>query len=347
MNPRARLGETVGAGSPDKTDIAMVHDTEILKRLEDMAGNTYGTDAGMLLTVLESSHGAEGYIFGALGEMYFKAYAERAGFEVLRIKEKPEGGNKGKSDEARGDFYIRPRGSREDKWFVVECKNVKSNAEAHNGCLTKKQVIRCLCNFSVRRSAHIESVYKTGYRNYSKAKETFENDPKHAGKVFPAFRWPKSDPGAGIPDLSSLWGSGREIEEWVEQFPEELFTKESYWRKKAPVRWVQTHMPSGRTDALGIKKTGPLVTEFNILCVDLFLRTGRHEFVFANSRDLNHQAAAPNHLQQNYTIDVLVEKDGFQLHALRKPWYEDLTVCIEETHPSPRKLDVTQLDFRT
>jgi hypothetical protein len=88
------------------------------------------------------------------------------------------------------------------------------------------------------------------------------------------------------------------------------------------------------------------VSEFNILCLDLFLRTGKHEFVFVNSQDLNHQAKAPNHLQQNYTIDILVEKEEFKLHTLLKPWYRDLDMCIRETKPKARKLDETQLDRR-
>jgi len=39
-------------------------------------------------------------------------------------------------------------------------------------------------------------------------------------------------------------------------------------------------MPSTRVDPVtNIESTGPLVTEFNILSVDLFLKTGKHEFV--------------------------------------------------------------------
>jgi hypothetical protein len=97
---------------------------------------------------------------------------------------------------------------------------------------------------------------------------------------------------------------------------------------------------------LNIKKTGPLVSEFNILCVDLFLKIGKHEFVFVNSEQLNHQGASPNHLQQNYTIDILTAKDGFKRRKLLKPWYDDLEKCITETKPKFRKLDKSQLDGR-
>ena len=84
------------------------------------------------------------------------------------------------------------------------------------------------------------------------------------------------------------------------------FSKEAYAELRAPVRLIQTHMPSQRTDKLGIKSTGPLKDEFNILCLDLFIRTGKHEFVFVNSQNLNAQAKSPNHLQQNYTVDILL-----------------------------------------
>ena len=63
----------------------------------------------------------------------FKEYADSIGYESLRIKEKPEGGNNAKSEDARGDFYIRKKGSLKDEWLVVECKGVKSNSEKRSG----------------------------------------------------------------------------------------------------------------------------------------------------------------------------------------------------------------------
>ena len=156
----------------------------------------------------------------------------------------------------------------------------------------------------------------------------------------------KTNPGPGIPNLSALWKTERELQNWLNTYKDDAFSEDNYWNLKAPIRLIQTHMPSSRTDKLGIKSTGPLNTDFNILCVDLFLRTGKHEFVFANSMELNHQAKAPNHLQQNYTIDILVAKDGFKRHKLLAPWYDNLTDCINNSSPKPRKIDKTQLDFR-
>lgn len=313
-----------------------------MEKFSDLAKRKFGVDADMLYDVLETSAGAEGYIFGAIGENLFKQYAEENGYEVLRIKEKPEGGYNAKTDEARGDFYIRKKGNPNDEWYVVECKSVKSNAEKRLGFTDKKKLATFLANHSFDRTKYLKSIFNKGQKAYEKAKNTFKGDKDK----FPKFKWDSSNPGACIPDLSHLWNSKKEIEIWLDTFADDKYTEAAYWDLKAPIRLIQTHMPSTRTDALNIKRTGPLVSEFNILCLDLFLRTGEHEFVFVNSQDLNHQAQAPNHLQQNYTIDILVEREKFKLHTLLKPWYRDLDMCIRETKPKARKLDETQLDRR-
>ncbi|MBP5556580.1 MAG: hypothetical protein J6X65_02575 [Bacteroidales bacterium] len=304
----------------------------------------FGVDEKTFVKVLSNSPSAEGYLLGALGEQLFKEYAESLGYEVLRIKEKPEGGYDAKSAEARGDFYIRKKGSKKDEWLVIECKSVKSNAEKRANLTDKTKCLTFLEKHSIKRSSHTKSIYKNGQSAHSKAKEAWLAE--HPSRRFPAFRWSKSNPGAGIPDLSTLWKTEDEIKKWLGKFSPKDFTEKSFWELKAPIRLLQTHMPSPRIDKLGIKSTGPLISEFNILCVDLFLRTGKHEFVFANSQDLNPQAKAPNHLQQNYTIDILTEKDNFKRHKLLEPWYDNLDTCIRKSSPKPRKLDKTQLDCR-
>lgn len=312
----------------------------------------FGISMNYFFDILSISQGAEGYILGSLGEQLFKKYAEERGYEVHRIKEKPEGGNNAKADDARGDFYIRKRGVRANEWYVVECKSAKSNAEDRAIVARdledveerKRKCVNYLCKFSVNRSANILKNYSSGLNDYTKAKLAWT--AKNPGVAFPNFRWNQANPGAGFPDLSGLWNSKKEIEDWINSFPDEAFSSEAFYNLEAPIRLIQTHMPSTRVDELGIKSTGPLVTEFNILCMDLFIRTGRHELVFVNSQDLNHQAGAPNHLQQNYNIDILVQKDGFRRHTLLRPWYDDLDACIHDTHPTPREIDLSQLDYR-
>lgn len=304
----------------------------------------FGIDEKRFLEVLQKSPGAEGYILGNLGEELFKEYAESIGYETLRIKEKPEGGNNAKSEDARGDFYIRKKGSLKDEWLVVECKGVKSNSEKRSGLTKKSSCLTMLNKHSIEREKHVTSIYKSGSLAYEKAKIEWEH--KNEG-TFPKFSWSKTNPGAGVPDLTGLWKSKDEIKNWLDTFNESDFNEDAYWDLKAPIRLLQTHMPSTRVDIVTkIKSTGPLVSEFNILCVDLFLKTGKHEFAFVNSTELNHQGKSPNHLQQNYTIDILTAKDNFKRHKLLKPWYEDLNLCIEETKPKYRKLDKSQLDGR-
>jgi hypothetical protein len=315
-----------------------------MELLKNYINTKFGIDEKRFLEVLQKSPGAEGYILGNLGEELFKEYAESIGYEALRIKEKPEGGNNAKSEDARGDFYIRKKGSLKDEWLVVECKGVKSNSEKRSGLTKQSSCLTMLNKHAIEREKHVASIYKSGSLAYEKAKIEWEN--KNEG-TFPKFGWSKTNPGAGVPDLKGLWASKDEIKNWLDTFNENDFDENAYWDLKAPIRLLQTHMPSTRIDIITkIKSTGPLVSEFNILCVDLFLKTGKHEFAFVNSTELNHQGKSPNHLQQNYTIDILTAKDNFKRHKLLKPWYEDLNLCIEETKPKYRKLDESQLDGR-
>jgi len=75
------------------------------------------------------------------------------------------------------------------------------------------------------------------------------------------------------------------------------------------------------------------------------LQTGRHEFAFMNSEKISHSPTSPEHLHQNYTIDVLV-KDAKAIPIFISPWYNDLEKLIRETQPSLREIDESQLDTR-
>jgi hypothetical protein len=316
-----------------------------MEELKRYIKEKFGVDESRFLDVLKKSPGAEGYILGNLGEEEFKDYARSMGYEAKRIKEKPEGGNNAKSDDARGDFYIRKIGSTKDEWLVVECKGVKSNSEKRSGLTKVSSCITLLTKHSVKRNKHLNSIYKSGLTAYKRKKEDWIKSKKKNN--FPKFRWNKANPGSGIPDLSGIWNSEHDIKNWINSIDKSLFSEDSYWDLTAPIRLLQTHMPSSRIDPeTKIKSTGPLVSEFNILCVDLFLKTGKHEFVFVNSAQLNHQAKSPNHLQQNYTIDILVKKDNYSRHTLQKPWYDNLDTCIQETKPTYRKIVESQLDTR-
>lgn len=315
-----------------------------MEEFEKYIISKFGISVGKFLEVLGKSPGAEGYLLGNLTETLFKEHVEANGYEALRIKEKPEGGYKAKSADARGDFYVRPIGSTKDEWFVVECKGVKSNSEKRASLTGKASCSTMLSKHSFSRAKHVNSIYDSGMRSYNTKKAVWEAETK---KTFPKFAWSKISPGPGIPDLTGLWASKAEVDKWLNTFPDEAFTEDAYWDLTAPIRLLQTHMPSTRTcPDTQIKSTGPLTSEFNILCVDLFLKTGKHEMVYANSSQLNHQAKSPGHLQQNYTIDILTAMDNFKRHKLLEPWFDDISACIAATKPVPRKMDESQLDLR-
>lgn len=324
-----------------------------MEELELFIKEQFGIDLDRFSSILKESQGADGYIHGAIGEQEFKQYAEKHGYEVYRIKEKPEGGYNAKTDDARGDFYIKKKGDKSDMGYVVECKSAKSNAEDRflvSKDITdpkerKKKCVNFLCKYSVNRAKNVQSSFNSGKKRYEKKKAAWV--ATHPGHVFPPFQWDINNPGALFPDLSGLWNKKSDIEDWVNSLSDDMLSSDAFYNRKAPIRLIQTHMPSNRKDyVLNIKSTGPLVDDFSILCVDLFRRTGKHDLVFANSKDLPPQAGAPNRLQQNYYIDILVQKDDFTRHNLLTPWYDDLDECIRKTKPKLRKIDKTQIDNR-
>ncbi len=304
----------------------------------------FGVNDDEFLKALEMSPGAQGSIHGSIGELLFMKYAIDNGYDVSRIKEKPDGSYDSKTFEARGDFYVRKKNWPNGYGLVIENKGVKTNHEKRANYTNKKTLVNFLHKHAFQRSKKVESIYNKGLESYEKVKKRWETNNN---TEFPKFRWNKFNPGPGIPDLTNIWENEESFYNWINSFNEKDLTENKFWDLEAPCRVIGTHMPNSRIDPVtGIKSTGPLVGEFSILAVDLFLRTGKHEFVFANSFDLNHQRSSPNHLQQNYTIDVLVNYDGFKRHKLLHPWHEDLDDCITSSKPELRKIDKSQLDLR-
>ena len=96
-----------------------------MESTNDYIKRRFGVDEQKFVEAMKMSPGAEGYIHGSLSELLFKDFIESIGFEAFRIKEKPEGGYNAKSDDARGDFYIRKKGNTKDEWYVIENKGIK------------------------------------------------------------------------------------------------------------------------------------------------------------------------------------------------------------------------------
>jgi hypothetical protein len=313
--------------------------------LDDYARSRFGVEPEVLIEAIMTSPSSQGYIAGAVSEVLLSRHLRNMGFEVLRIKEKPSGGNQAKNEDARGDFYIRHGSFPADKWLVLESKGLKSNSEFRGGKLdSPEKVYRFLRPMVFAGSGSRELVFKKGEQAYSKAKAKW--DAKNPGKAFPPFAWDRATPGPNAARLDGLFKSESELKAWTESFPPEAFSEEAYRTLKGPVRVMETHSPSTRLGPIsGLEQAAPLVGEFNIMSVDLFLRTGKHEFVFMNSEAISHSPTSPEHQYQNYTIDILVAGKKDNVRVL-PPWYATIQECIEKTKPSFCDLDESQLDGR-
>ena len=313
--------------------------------LSSYIAETFGVSESEFQSALEMSPGSQGSIAGAISEILLKRRLEDDGFEVLRIKEKPSGGNDAKNSEARGDFYFRPTGSKKDEWWVIESKGLKSNSEFRGGKLdSPEKVFRFLNSriFSPNRS--LDSIYESGLQRYEK--ECIGWESKHRGKSFPKFSWSRKFPGAECFDLDGIWSNSSELEDWTKSLPPERFSEASYRSRRGAIAVLETHQPSQRQAPItGKDQAAPLVDDFNVMAVDLFFRTGSHDFVFMNSEEIAHSPTSPEHLYQNYTIDILVPGLKDQPRIAR-PWYQEINSLIELTDPKPRPLDESQLDRR-
>ena len=305
----------------------------------------FGVDERVFLEALKSSPSAQGYIAGAISEVLLKEYLETKDYEVIRIKEKPSGGNNAKSSEARGDFYIRKNNSKEDKWLVIESKGLKSNSEFRGGKLdSPEKVFKFLRGRVFNATKTKQTIYEKGHSTYLKVKELWEK--RNPGKTFPEFKWSKDFPGPDCYNLENIWKDEADLKLWVNSLSKDSFTEEAYRKKVGAITILETHQPSKRVGIkTGIDQAAPLVYDFNIMSVDLFLRTGKHEFVFMNGEEISHSPSSPEHLYQNYTIDILAKGKKSE-PIIQAPWYSDIEDCVTQTNPIYRKIDQSQIDNR-
>lgn len=306
----------------------------------------FGTDVNTIMKALKLSPSAQGYIHGAISEIILIEYLKSEKYEVTRIKEKPAGGFDKKKIGYKGDFLIKKRD--EENYYVVECKGLKTNAEfraattddEHLKNLTKKQAYNCLKKFV---NIDKEKTYQKGLKNYLKSKQYWESH--HKGK-FPEFNWTKQNPGPDNADLRSYFTSLDELKKFINACDDELLSEKAFRSGKGLYKLLQTHKPSGRVDfKTGIEQAAPLASDFSLLAVDLFQRTGKHEFVFMNPDTISHSPTSPNHLYQNYIIDVLIPGVKEELD-IKHPWYLSIDECIKKTSPRKVEYDASQLDYR-
>ncbi len=313
--------------------------------IQEFIEKRFGVTITVFLQALQSSPSANGYIMGAISELLLKHHLESLGYEVLRIKEKPAGGNNAKNNEARGDFYIRKKGEIKNEWLVIECKGLKSNSEFRGSKLDNKdKLFRFLKPLAFPKPDAKQKTYDKGLNAYTKTKNEWEK--KNPDKTFPPFTWVLETAGAFSVYLEGIWKTEQDLKTWIDNQPDEVFTEQAYRNAVGVITILETHQPSKRIGQITqINQAAPLVKDFNIMAVDLFLRTGRHKFAFMNSEKISHSPTSPEHLYQNYTIDVLI-KDKKVQPIFTPPWYNDLEKLIQETKPTPREIDESQLDIR-
>lgn len=306
---------------------------------------TFGCNTDDFISLLEMSPSSQGYIHGAASELVLKRYLEEQGYTVWRIKEKPSGGFDEKKEGYKGDFLIKDG----DSYYVVECKGIKTNAEFRSGYtddgytknITRKQAISFLKKYI---NIDKERIYKKGYEAYSKKKSEWEK--KNIGKTYPAFKWSKETPGPDAPDLTDIFSSEDDIKRYVDSLPDEKFSEQAFRKCRGVYVVMQTHKPSGRTDPETKEHiAAPLISDFSILAVDLFQRIGEHKFVFVNPDKISHSPQYPNHLYQNYIIDIIIPGKKDQL-SIKYPWFESIKDCIQDTCPRTVLFDDSQLDHR-
>lgn len=303
----------------------------------------FGVERDFLENVLVKNASAMGYLHGALSEELLKIQLVDKGFDVYRIKEKPAGSFDSKNEHYRGDFLIKK--PEDEEWLVIESKGLKTNAEFRGdnkeGEKNRKTIINMIWRLINTKK---EDVYKRGHQRYQSAKEKWEKE--NVGKLFPEFGWTKDYPGPNSVDLGNCFKTKKEVEEYFNSIYSKKFEEEAFRNKTAAYYILETHKPNSRKDEVtGIEQSAPLKSDFSILAVDLFQRYKEHFFVFADAKQLSHSPTSPNHLYQNYLIDIIIpgKKDCLNI---KKPWYTSIEELLSNSTPARVKFDESQIDYR-
>jgi hypothetical protein len=135
-----------------------------------------------------------------------------------------------------------------------------------------------------------------------------------------------------------LFKTEKELLSWVSKY----HTK-NLERLKGRVRVLETHLVSGQKTA-GRTIHTPKRDEFDYVSFDLFLRTGRREFIFADPDDLKPSKGHKGHIKQNYVIDIL-PKGVRARPVIRPPWHRTLAE-IWDNKKKPVKPAQMQVDTR-
>ena len=136
---------------------------------------------------------------------------------------------------------------------------------------------------------------------------------------------------------------------WFDALPEDQKKILRDEKDQSAIRLCQTHMPSGkktnenRED--GRTQASPRFDEFHLLAVDMYTKTGKHDFVFAVSDELSRSKKDQNHLLQNYFITLVMPSTLAPLVPLATPWTTDLSSLFPRL-TKPVKVHEMQVDQR-
>ena len=304
--------------------------TELLEKIKNFINKLFNVKIETFFAAIKLSPNAQGYIGGAITELLLKEKLEKNNYEVLRIKEKWEGK---KHPNHHGDFYIRKKESK--VWFVLESKGVKSNSEKWHrlynfeqlkGFLLKhKDKIDWLKDDKIAAEQQIEAWIIKNLPKFSKEYSgnlyTHDEVKKYLAKSNQK-KTQKFDSMEFLRDFST-----EKIDELI---------KERLNYLMSAIRVLETHFVSGTSEAGDRTQATPRKDEFNIMAIDLYLRTGNHEFIFANPKELESSSSDSNHLQQNYIIGFVFPKEvGSNNRFIDERWHNN----FEDVFKTLRKED--------
>lgn len=264
-----------------------------MSSLSDYIKAKFAIGEDIFLEALRLSPNARGYISGAISEFLLRDFITSKGYEIMRIKEKWEGD---KHPNHHGDFYVRRKGTKD--WFVLESKGVKSNSEKWHKLFNKDNLISFLAK-------HIKRTpFKSEKDIIHFVSENLKSFEKEYGSNFYTLNDVRK-----YKEASRTTQKGEDMKLLRKLSPSEL---ERALNKRLAyvmqfVHVLETHLVSGGSKKSARTQATPRSDEFHLLALDLYLRTGKHQFIFANPKLLQPSGSDKNHLQQNYIVDILVK----------------------------------------
>jgi hypothetical protein len=168
----------------------------------------------------------------------------------------------------------------------------------------------------------------------------------------------------GLKSNSEKWARSGDVNFYKKLLDKKSMTPDKIWfdalpaeqklilrneKEQSSIRLCQTHMPSGkktnenRED--GRTQASPRFDEFHLLAVDMYTKTGKHDFVFAVSDELARSKKDNNHLLQNYFITLVMPSTLSPLLPLASPWTSDLSSLFPRLK-KPINVDQMQVDER-